>query len=121
MGNTDTDDATDERRAFVRTLRTHEDVRRLTFSRDGYRTVVFELEPDAEFRDEWYRTATRLGYDVERLGADGSLPDWPNDAWFLRLSETDGGSALARAVRGTLGRLRASLGRLLRLLGRSGR
>ena len=121
MGNTDTNDATAERRAFVRSLRTHEDVRRLTFSRDGFRTVVFELRPDGEFRDEWHRTATRLGYDVERLGYDESMPDWPSDAWVLRLREPEGRSALARAAREATGRLGAFFDRLVRLLGRSGR
>lgn len=119
MGNEDTDDdAFDARRRFVRELEAHPEVSRLTFTRDGFWTVLLELEPDAEFREEWRRTATRLGYTVERVRADDSLPDWPSDAWVLHLSGTDGGSALARTVRRTLGRLRAFLGRLL---GRSGR
>lgn len=100
MGNTDTtDDALADRRQFVRGLRAHEDVRRLTFTRDGFRTVLLELEPDAGFRGEWHRTATRLGYTVERLGADDSLPNWSEDAWVLRLSDPTDRSVRSTVVR----------------------
>jgi hypothetical protein len=100
MGNEDTtDDALDDRRQFLQGLREHEDVRRLTFTRDGFETVLLELEPGAGFRGEWHRTATRLGYTVERLGADDSLPNWPEDAWVLRLSEPKDRSVRGLATR----------------------
>jgi hypothetical protein len=113
MGNEDTtDDALDDRRRFVRGLREHEDVRRLTFTRDGFETVLLELEPGAGFREEWHRTATRLGYTVERLGADDSLPTWPEDAWVLRLSEPKDRSVRSLAA-WTANRVRALFRRLL--------
>lgn len=114
MGNEDTtDDALDERRQFVRELDADDGVRRLTFTRDEFRTVLLELEPEAELREEWRRTAARLGYTVERLGTDDSLPDWPADAWVFRVSETTDRPTLTGAVREAASRVRAFLRRLL--------
>ena len=113
MGNTDTtDDALDDRLRVVQELRAHDDVRRLTFTRDGFETVLLELEPDAGFREEWHRTATRLGYTVERLGADDSLPNWPEDAWVLRLPAPTGRSMWSPVIR-VVDRTRALFRRLL--------
>ena len=90
MGERDTEgDAIAERRAFVQQLNAHEAVRQVDFTRDGFRTILVELKPDAEFRDQWRRTATRLGYTVEQLGTDTSWPGWPADAWILQLTAAE--------------------------------
>jgi hypothetical protein len=116
MGNTDGGDGIDARRRLVERLRAHEDVRRVDFSRDGFRVVVVELEPGAGFRDRWRETATELGYTVERLAPGEAPSDRPTEAWVLRLEdatagagESTGGSALRRVV----ARVRAFLDRLL--------
>lgn len=91
MGERDTDgDAIAERRAFVQRLDAHEDVRRVDFTRDGFRTVLVGFEPDAESPDQWHRTAIRLGYTVEQRGTDASWPGCPADAWILRLTAPEG-------------------------------
>ena len=115
-GDTDRNDGIDARRELVARLRTHDDVREVNFSRDGFRTVVVELEPGAAFRDAWCRTATRLGYTVERLDVDESSSPPSADVWVLQLDEvgapTDrptGGSRLRRGI----ARLTAFLRRLL--------
>jgi len=122
MGERDTDDdGIAARRGFVERLRTHDDVRRVNFSRDGFRTVLVALEPDAGFRDRWRRTASRLGYTVERFEPDESRPDRPGDVWALRLGEpeepTDRSGWWSR-VRGAVARTRDFVDRLL---GRSNR
>jgi len=124
MGERDTDNDDDglaARREFVERLRTHEDVRRVNFSRDGFRTVLVALEPDADFRDRWRRTATRLGYTVERFEADEHRPDRPGVVWVLRLGEPEeptDASGWWSTVRSAVDRARALLDRLL---GRSDR
>lgn len=119
MGGTDgTDDAVDARREFVRRLRAHPAVRRVDFSRDGFRTVVVVLDPEAELRDRWVRTATRLGYDVERVASDEGRAE---NAWWLELEGTEG-SAGRSTWRGTVRRAAdRARGLIDRLLGRSGR
>lgn len=113
MGNEDTTDrALDDRRQLVSELRAHDDVRRLTFTRDGFRTVLVELEPGAEFREEWRRTATRLGYTVEHLEVDDSPPGWSENAWALRLSRR-GLSTWTDRARRIVARARAVVERLL--------
>lgn len=90
MGNTDgPDERVDDRREFIRRLRAHEDVRSVNFSRDGFQTVIVELASGAEFRDQWYQTANRLGYTVERIETDVSWSDRSVDAWVLRLVESE--------------------------------
>lgn len=113
MGDTNgTDDGKDDgiadRRAFVRRLRADEDVHRLDFSRDGFRTVVVEPVPDVGFRRRWRRTATRLGYTVRRAGTNDPAADRHGDVWILELVGTDGSTDrpgwrrwLGRAVRRT--------------------
>jgi hypothetical protein len=122
MGDTNgNDEGIAERRAFVRRLRTDEDVHHVDFSRDGFRTVVVEPEPGVGFRREWRRTATRLGYTVRRAGTDDPAPDRPGDVWILQLRGTDGSTDRP----GWRGRLRHAIRRvrefLDRLVGRSGR
>lgn len=122
MGDTNgDDDGIAERRAFVRRLRADEDVRRVDFSRDGFRTVVVEPEPDAGFRREWRRTATRLGYTVRRTGSADPASERRGEEWVLRLEGADG-STDRPAWRG---RLRHAVRRvrefLDRLVGRSDR
>lgn len=105
MGNTvRDDDAVAARQAFVRRLRDDEAVSRVNFSRDGFRVVVVSLEPDAEFRDEWRRTATRLGYAVERVVSD-SQRALTEDVWVLRLDDAEG-SAGRFGWRNVVGRIR---------------
>lgn len=125
-GNTDRDDGIDARRRFVERLRAHEEVRRVDFSRDGFRVVLVELEPGAELRDRWRETATELGYTVERPASDAVPPDWPTDAWVLQLenvavADEVGDAAVAGEMTGGRGstlrravsRIRAFLDRLL--------
>jgi hypothetical protein len=115
MGDRDTNgDAIDARRELVERLRAHGDVREVNFSRDGFRVIVVELEPGADFRDRWRRTATGLGYTVERIET-GSRPDRPATAWALRLGE-EGGTDRPRwrtALRNAMTRARAFVERLL--------
>lgn len=122
MGERDTDDdAIAARREFVERLRTHDDVRRVNFSRDGFRMVIVALEPDADFRDRWRRTANRLGYTVERYEPDEPRPDRPGDVWALRLGESEkptDRSGWWSTVRGAVARVRELVDRLL---GRSDR
>jgi hypothetical protein len=100
MGNEDTtDDALDDRRRFVRGLREHEDVRRLTFTRDGFETVLLELEPGAGFREEWHRTATRLGYTVGSGRSSGGSSVASEDR---TLSVSGASTAPSRGGRGTV-------------------
>lgn len=111
MGNTELDDdAVAARQEFVRRLRDDEAVSRVNFSRDGFRVVVVSLEPDAEFRDEWRRTATRLGYTVERVVGDPQRA-LTEDVWVLRLDD-DEDSAGRFGWRNAVGRLRRFVDRL---------
>lgn len=116
MGNTDRDEeVVDARRAFVRRLRDDENVRRVNFSRDGFRVVFVGLEPGAEFHDRWHRTATRLGYTVERVEADDAEPDWPEDVWVLQLADAEDSTERAawqNPVRSAVARMRAFVDRL---------
>lgn len=117
MGEKDTNGGTiAERRAFVQRLGAHEDVRRVDFTRDGFRTVLVELESDAAFRDQWRRTAAQLGYTVEQVGTDTSWPGWPADAWILQLTEPEdspGRAAWRTTVRRAVTRIRTVIDRLL--------
>jgi hypothetical protein len=116
MGDIDRNgDGVAARRELVERLRDEDDVREVNFSRDGFRTVVVELEPDADFRERWRRTATRLGYGVERPGRGDLASGRSANVWLLRLDDTESpagpptaGSTLRRAV----ARLRAFLDRL---------
>ena len=78
-----------ERRGFVQRLSAHDDVRRVDFTRDGFRMILVELKPGAEFRDQWHQTATHLGYTVDQLGTETSWSVWPANAWILRLTAPD--------------------------------
>jgi hypothetical protein len=122
MGDTNgNDDGFAARRAFVRRLRADEDVRRVDFSRDGFRTVVVEPDPGAGFRRRWYRTATRLGYTVRRTGTEDPASDRRGDVWVLQLEGTDG-SVDRPAWRRRLGRAIRRVREFFdRLVGRSGR
>jgi hypothetical protein len=122
MGNTEGEDEIADRRAFVRRLRDEPEVHRVTFSRDGFRTIVVALEPATDFRDRWGRTATRLGYTAERVAPDESRPGRPGDVWVLELAASEGptdGSTLAISLRRLGVRLRRTLGNLFS--GRRGR
>ena len=55
----------DERRQFVERLRAHDDVAKLDFTRNGFRTVFVEVEQETGFHAEWQQTATKLGYGIE--------------------------------------------------------
>lgn len=122
MGDTHgNDDGIAERRAFVRRLRADEGVRRVDFSRDGFRTVVVEPEPGVGFRRRWRRTATRLGYTVRRAGTDDPTSDRRGNVWVLQLEGTDDPadrsawpSWLRRAVRRAREFLDRLVGRLRR-------
>lgn len=118
MGERDTDDdGIAARREFVERLRTHDDVRRVNFSRDGFRTVLVALEPDADFRDRWRRTASRLGYTVERYEADEPRPDRPGEVWVLRQGEPEAPtdrSGWRSTVRSAVARTREFVDWLLR-------
>lgn len=112
MGERDTNgDAIAERRAFVQRLDAHEAVQRVDFTRDGFRTILVELEPDAAFRDQWCRTATRLGYTVEQVGTDATWPGWPADAWILQLDSPER-TAWRSTVRRAVTWARTIIGRL---------
>lgn len=117
MGDTNgDDDGVAERRAFVRRLRADEDVRRVDFSRDGFRTVVVEPEPGIGFRRRWRREAARLGYTVRRAEPDDSAPDRRGDVWVLQLEGTDGSTdrpAWRRWLRRAVSRAREFLDRLV--------
>lgn len=116
MGNTDrSEDGIDARREFVERLRTHETVRSVNFSRDGFRVVVVDLEPGAEFRERWRERAVELGYTVERPDEGESPLGQPADAWVLRLAgetSTDR-SGWGTAVRDAAARVRTLVRRLL--------
>lgn len=114
--DTEGNDGIDARRELVERLRTHDDVREVNFSRDGFRTVVVELEPDAGFRDRWRRTATRLGYTVERPDPGGASSPPSAAVWVLQLD--DAGAPTDRStddsgLRRGIARLAAFLRRLL--------
>ena len=96
-------------------LSAHNDVRRVDFTRDGFRTILVELEPDAEFRDQWHRTATRLGYTVEQRGTESFWSVWPADAWLLHLAAPDQSTDRATwrtTVQRAVTRIRSVLDRL---------
>lgn len=122
MGDTNGDgDGIDARRAFVRRLRDDENVRRVDFSRDGFRTVVVEPVPGVGFRRRWRRTATRLGYTVRRTGADDTGSDRREDVWVLQLDGKDGYTdrpARRRWLRRAVRRARELLDWLVRRSGR---
>lgn len=93
----------------------------MDFTRDEFRRVLVALETDAEFQDQWYRTATRLGYTVEQVGTNESWPGWPADAWILQLADPDETSDRTTRVT-TVRRVVLEVRTVIdRLLGRSNR
>lgn len=113
MGNTEGDDEVDGRRAFVRRLRGEPEVRRVSFSRDGFRTIVVGLERDADFRDRWRRTAADLGYTVERVTPEESRPDRSGNVWVLELTSSEEPTDESRLL-ATLRRLGGRVRRTIR-------
>ena len=71
MGDGDRDDRlASERRGFFGRLRGHESVVAVDFTRDRFRTVFVEVDPEDGLDGELWRAAERLGYTVQCPGTD---------------------------------------------------
>jgi hypothetical protein len=59
----------EQRRLFLRDLENRDEVVKVDFTRDGFRTIYAQIDRDAGFHRDLQERAKQAGYGVEHLNA----------------------------------------------------